>query len=530
MMPDHRRRTEAQCPPLLLQTPTHIHVVPGEAELGIEPSDRLKARFAKRHVAPRDMFRLPIRKQHVCGAAGRVGDALGNGTVGRWRDVGAANSGVRHIHRVQERGRQILEPVRVGVGVVIDIRHDVPGRRLPARVAGVGKPAIIGANHPAVILIDDGCSAVRRAVIDDHHFVVRILQFLEARQTIADRSRAVVGANHHRDARPGHVPWEWHFSECFAHRRQRRLRLPIFICDTELPILHLRATPEPFIGPGVNEETRAPARKRRSKLPVQRFRLGCFTIPITVQSHLRHDQGPVARDIVQAGQVSIQAFLRFQINVEAGEIEEGELKVFGGRIIDIGHQALRVLCFHSIVEAFQKAFQFAPTVPANDRGRDFVADGVAKNRRMPCAGSDFGAHHLLNHTGAFAVIEKGHRPLDRKARHDPQTVPLRRVQQPERRRRVGAHRVHSIGRHLLKVVFHHLRRRKFLPLVIWAEGSVSDASNIQLFVTDKNEFASHLWTSARHALRRHREPRDKARTEGCECKRCRRMRPDPWDT
>ena len=135
---------------------------------------------------------------------------------------------------------------------------------------------------------------------------------------------------------------------------------------------------------------------------------------------------------------------------------------------------------------------------------------------MPGPDAHLGAHHLLNRTCAFAVIEKGHRPLDRKAGHDPQTVPLRRVQQPERRRRVGADRVHSIGRHLLKVAFHHLRRRKFLPFIIRAEGSVSDAPNIQLFVTDKNEFASHLWTSARHALRQHAERRETAGTKGCE--------------
>ena len=194
---------------------------------------------------------------------------------------------------------------------------------------------------------------------------------------------------------------------------------------------------------------------------------------------------------MQAGEVSIQAFLRFQINVEAGEIEEGELKVFGGRIIDIGHQALRVLCFHSIVEAFQKAFQFAPTVPANDGGRDFVADGVAKNRRMPGPDAHLGAHHLLNRTCAFAVIEKGHRPLDRKAGHDPQTVPLRRVQQPERRRRVRANGVHPIGRHLRKVLLHHLRRWKFLAPLVWTEGPIRHPSDVELFLTDKNKFAPH---------------------------------------
>src|SRR3989304_809336 len=62
VMPDHSGRAEAQRPPALLETPAHIHVVAGGAELGIESLDLLQRRPAKRHVAPRDVLGLPIRK------------------------------------------------------------------------------------------------------------------------------------------------------------------------------------------------------------------------------------------------------------------------------------------------------------------------------------------------------------------------------------------------------------------------------------------------------------------------------------
>jgi len=65
MMPNHGRRTETQRPSLLLQPPTNIHVVARHPELRIKPSDSLEARLAERHVAARDVFRFPIRKQNV---------------------------------------------------------------------------------------------------------------------------------------------------------------------------------------------------------------------------------------------------------------------------------------------------------------------------------------------------------------------------------------------------------------------------------------------------------------------------------
>src|SRR5690242_9039097 len=40
VMPDDRRRAEAQCPPAVLQAPADVHVVAGDAESGVEPADR----------------------------------------------------------------------------------------------------------------------------------------------------------------------------------------------------------------------------------------------------------------------------------------------------------------------------------------------------------------------------------------------------------------------------------------------------------------------------------------------------------
>ena len=236
------------------------------------------------------------------------------------------------------------------------------------------------------------------------------------------------------------------------------------------------------------------------------MRLGGFAVTETVQAHLRHDQRPVTGDVVQAGEIGIEAFVRFEIDVEAGKIQERKLQIFGGRIIDVGHEAVGVCGFRSIVKAFEEAFQFAAAMPAHNGSRNLVAYGVAKNRRMAGAGADFRAHHLFDRARALAIIEKSHRAFDRQPGHDPQPMLLRRVQQPARRRRVGANRVHAVGRHPSKVALHHLRLWEFLTPLIWAKGAVSDPADIQLLPADENEFALHTGTIVRRNSRWRGEP------------------------
>ena len=368
----------------------------------------------------------------------------------------------------------------------------------------------------ATILARDGRGGIGRTVVHDQHFVIWIFQFLEGFQRIADRSRAVVAANHHRHPRPGHIAREGDFPKGVAHRQQRGLRIPVSVSEAELPILDFRSAAKPFVGPGIDEDPGPPVGKHRPNLPVEHVRLGDLAVPVTVQSHLGHDQWAVPGDVVQAAEVGIQAFLRFQINVEAGEIEERKLQILGGWVIDVGDQAFGVLGFCRPVETFEKTFQFAPAMPANDGGRDLVANGVTEDRRMASAGAHFGTNHLFNRAGALAVIEKSNRALDRQPGHDPQSVTLRGIQQPARRRRVGANRVDAVGGHVGEVALDPFAGRKFLSLFIRAEGSVGDPPHIHFFLADKYKFSLHPRTVQPRAVARFDGTVDVVRLQGRE--------------
>src|SRR5207247_9003364 len=111
---------------------------------------------------------------------------------------------------------------------------------------------------------------------------------------------------------------------------------------------------KPLVGPRVNKRPGAARSEGSADLPVQHLRLYCFSVAQAVQSHLRHDQGSVARNVVQAGKVRIETLVRFQINVETGKIQEPELEIFGGWVIDVSHQPFGVLGLRRAMKPVQE--------------------------------------------------------------------------------------------------------------------------------------------------------------------------------
>ena len=79
--------------------------------------------------------------------------------------------------------------------------------------------------------------------------------------------------------------------------------------------------------------------------------------------------------------------------------------------------------------------------------------------------------------------------LPRQADHDAQAVLRGEVEQPERRRRVGAHGVDPAGRHLREVLRHALEVGELLPVLVGPERAVGDAADVELLVAGVQELA-----------------------------------------
>ena len=74
--------------------------------------------------------------------------------------------------------RKILEPVRVGICIVIDIGDDLTACRFTTRVARAAQAAILGADKPKWVLPGDFSRVVCRSVVYNNDFIVGVVELL----------------------------------------------------------------------------------------------------------------------------------------------------------------------------------------------------------------------------------------------------------------------------------------------------------------------------------------------------------------
>ena len=203
------------------------------------------------------------------------------------------------------------------------------------------------------VLLGDLVGAVGRAVVDDDHLVVGVVERAQPVEAAAQRVRAVVGADDDRDPGPVGVGAEGRLGEGLADRRERRLRRAVAVDEAEVPVVDVEAAAVPLVGPGEDEHARAAGGEGGAHLPVERARLGAFGVAQRVEADLGDEQRAVARDVLEPGQVRLELRARLEVDVEADEVEERQLEVLGGRVVDVGDERVRVLVLGRVVEALR---------------------------------------------------------------------------------------------------------------------------------------------------------------------------------
>ena len=302
-MPDDSRRAEPERPFPLLQPPTNVHVVAGRAKLRIEPPDRLEGLLAERHVAAGDVFSLTIAEQDMNRSARGARDAFRRTPVTRGRDVRSTHA---NMCRAQKSVREICEPVRIGVGVIVDVRDDLAPGCPEAGVPRAGEAAVLGLDQPAVVSARDGGGGIRRAVIHNDDLVVGVGQPLQGLEAIADGARAVVRADDHGDPRPGEIRREGYFAESVSYGGERGLRRAVSAREAEGPVLDVVRVPVPLVGPREDESTGASCGECRPDLPIERSCLLGLAIAKAVEPELAHEERAVLGEVLQAVEVRIE--------------------------------------------------------------------------------------------------------------------------------------------------------------------------------------------------------------------------------
>ena len=349
MMPDQGRRVEAHRPASLLQAPAEVHIIAGDGEPAVESADGLQAGLSNGHVAARNVLRHAVGKEHVRRTSRGAGDTIRDRPVIRWGNVGPPHRGEPDAAPGKKAGGHVRQPVRIGIGVIVYVSDDLSHGGFHPGVAGAAQAPVLGADDAEAVLPGDRRRPVGRAVVHDDHLVVRIVEPAQAFAAIPDGAGPVVAANDHRDAGPGGVGQEGGLGVRLADDREGRLGTPLPVRDAELPVGDIAPAPIPFVRPGVGEHAGAAPGEGGPDLPVQRLRLGGLTMAVAVQTDLGHHERALPRDVVEARHVGLEIAPRFQIDVEAEEIEERKPQVLGRRVIHVADEAGRVLLLGRVV-------------------------------------------------------------------------------------------------------------------------------------------------------------------------------------
>ena len=90
---------------------------------------------------------------------------------------------------------KVMEPIRVWVGVVVNVSDDFARRRFVAGIAGVAQPPVLRADHSDAELAADRGGRVLRTIIDEDRLEVRVFETLQGLESVADSPRSVVAAD-----------------------------------------------------------------------------------------------------------------------------------------------------------------------------------------------------------------------------------------------------------------------------------------------------------------------------------------------
>ena len=414
------------------------------------------------------------------------------------REVRPAHGHEAAAHELED---QEGEPVGVGHAVRVGVGDDLAGRRLGAHVARDAEPLVLLADddharaagvrvvHRLVPLADLE-RAVLRAVVDDDHLVVGVVERAQRLEAGVHGALGVVGADHDRDTRRSLEARRQRGRVLRLDRAVGGLRLPVGIHQTEGPVGDLRAAGEPVVGPGEDEGAGHARLEAGADHPGEQLGLPVGALAQRVDAELGQHERLVLGDVLEPREVAAEVDLAVEVDVEGDEVDEvGHVEVLGGRKVGVAHQRGGRALLHLVAQRAQEVAHAIGSVPAHDVGRHLVADEEAEERGMVAAGLARGAHGAadLRHQGL--VVEEADVLRPRDGDQHAQPVLGGAVEEPARRHGEGAEAVHAELRHEPEVGLQRRLVGKGKAVPGDPERPVGDAAQVELVVAHEEELA-----------------------------------------
>src|SRR5262249_27400015 len=128
-----------------------------------------------------------------------IGHTVSDRAVARRGNIRATDAGVLAAYK---RRGQILQPMRVGAGVIIDIGDNFTSSRLHSAVRRRRKAIVVGAYQSGSAAFCDGTRGVGGSVVHNDSFEIGIMQPFQCLQGLTESPGAIVTTNYDRDLGP----------------------------------------------------------------------------------------------------------------------------------------------------------------------------------------------------------------------------------------------------------------------------------------------------------------------------------------
>ena len=141
-------------------------------------------------------------------------------------------------------------------------------------------------------------------------------------------------------------------------------------------------------------------------MPAQHLLLLLLGMPDRIHAEFTKDERLVVGEILKTRQVAVEIILPMQVDIECHEVAVLRQEILGGRIAGVGEKRARVLLAADVDQLLDEFRNLPRAQPSHHRRRDFIADQITEDCRMPCVFSHPVANRLLRLVADFRVIEK----------------------------------------------------------------------------------------------------------------------------
>ena len=226
-------------------------------------------------------------------------------------------------------------------------------------------------------------------------------------------------------------------------------------------------------------------------MPAQHFRLLFLGVPDGVHTEFAKDEWLVVGQILKPRQVAIKVVLPVQVDIECHKVAVLRKEILGRRIAGVREKGARVFRAADVDQLLDKLRDFPRSEPTHHRRRDFIADQVAEDRRMPCVFFNPVANRLLRLVADFRVVEKFQMlgPWNRDER--PNASRCAQVQKPARRHIVDADEIHTGLDHHVEILCRRLGSPEVVALGVGRERAVGHAFDEKLFISLEEKLGAH---------------------------------------